>query len=234
MNTEEQARILERTSIFGPLSRERIREILDTHAFSTSTYDPGQLVAMRGDHYEELLVILTGEMQAELHDVEGHTLTVETLVAPQIVASAVYFSSARLLPVSLIAKTPVSLLRIPRPAVLALLRENEEALQSLLTDMGDRLQFLAQRLRMNQFGSIRQKLAIYLLDLVESTGETAFRAPNTRQELADLFGVARPSVSRVISELEEEGLISSSGREFRVRALAKMKRLARDVGDGSG
>jgi CRP-like cAMP-binding protein len=232
MDPDEVAGVLSRTSIFAPLSRQRVREILDTHGFPTSTFDTGRVVAQRGDVYEELLIILTGELQAEINDIEGHTLTVETLVAPQVVASAVYFSSERRFPVSLIAKSPVSLLRIPRPAVLSLLRANEGALQALLTDMGDRLQFLAQRLRMNQFGSIRQKLAVYLLDLITSTGHTTARIPHTRQELADLFGVARPSVSRVISELEEEGLVTTSGRDLRVRDVTRIEQLAREIRRG--
>jgi len=85
-------------------------------------------------------------------------------------------------------------------------------LDGLLADMGDRLQFLAQRLRMSQFGSIRQKLALYLIDHSPADRRSPVRIPNTRQELADIFGVARPSVSRVISELEQEGVIETHGR----------------------
>ena len=88
-------------------------------------------------------------------------MTVEVLTAPQIIASAVFFSSARRFPVDLVARTRVRLMRIPRQEVLALCTERKEILEGLLSDMGDRLQFLAQRLRMTQFGSIRQKLAVF-------------------------------------------------------------------------
>ena len=44
---------------------------------------------------------------AEINDIEGHTLIVETLPAPQVVASAVFFSSVRRFPVDVVAKTDV-------------------------------------------------------------------------------------------------------------------------------
>lgn len=234
MTAAELAAVLPKTALFEGLETEEVRTILQTYYFPISRYEEGRRVAFRGDPYEELCIILKGSLQAEINDIEGHTLTVETLAAPQVVASAVFFSSARRLPVDLVAKTAVTLLRIPRPEVLRLLREHEAMLQALLTDMGDRLQFLAQRLRMNQFGSIRQKLAVYLLDHVQGhrrgTGAQRLRIPNTRQELADIFGVARPSVSRVIAELEEEGLIRSDGKDFEILDKAALEALAEDIG----
>ena len=38
----------------------------------------------------------------------------------------------------------------------------------------------------------------------------------TKQELADKFAVARQALSRSLSELEEEGLVSIRGREIKI------------------
>lgn len=216
MSTVDLARTLSQTSLFQGLPIAELDAILTRHYFPISTYDQGQRVAFRGDPYEELSIVLHGAVVAEINDIEGHTLTVETLTAPQVVASAVFFSSNRRFPVDLFAKTETALARIPRAELVALLRRHEEMLDGLLTDMGDRLQFLAQRLRMSQFGSIRKKLALYLLDHIRRGSSEPHAVPNTRQELADIFGVARPSVSRVVSELEEEGVVTTHGRQFAV------------------
>jgi hypothetical protein len=37
---------------------------------------------------------------------------------------------------------------------------------------------------------------------------------------------------RVISELEEEGLVTTSGRDFRVRDVTRIEQLARDIRRG--
>jgi CRP-like cAMP-binding protein len=229
VNASDLARLLSSTSLFRSLTASDVRELLTKHYFPLSRYEEGRCVAFRGDPYEELCIILEGELQAGITDVEGHTLVVEVLEAPQVVASAVFFSSSRRLPVDLLARTDVVLLRIPRSELLALLHEHEAILQGLLTDMGNRLQFLAQRLRMSQFSSIRQKLAVYLTELAEQTGTTVVSTPNTRQELADIFGVARPSVSRAISELEHEGLVRTHGREFELVQPETLREVAHDV-----
>ena len=38
----------------------------------------------------------------------------------------------------------------------------------------------------------------------------------TQNDLADYFGVARPSVSRAIGELEQEGFIEANGKNIRI------------------
>jgi CRP-like cAMP-binding protein len=38
----------------------------------------------------------------------------------------------------------------------------------------------------------------------------------TQNDLADFFGVARPSVARALGELEEEGLIEAKGKNIKI------------------
>jgi CRP-like cAMP-binding protein len=38
----------------------------------------------------------------------------------------------------------------------------------------------------------------------------------TQYEMAEYFGVARPSIARVMSELEEEGVVVTKGKYLRI------------------
>ncbi len=40
--------------------------------------------------------------------------------------------------------------------------------------------------------------------------------PITQNELSELFGVARPSLSRALREMNDEGLIDANGRSIRL------------------
>ncbi|MEG2071512.1 MAG: helix-turn-helix domain-containing protein [Bacteroidales bacterium] len=48
----------------------------------------------------------------------------------------------------------------------------------------------------------------------------------TQQKLADIFGVARPSLARILSELEDENLISINKRWVTVHHLKALQELA--------
>jgi CRP-like cAMP-binding protein len=50
----------------------------------------------------------------------------------------------------------------------------------------------------------------------------------TQSDLADYFGVARPSIARVVSELESEGMIETRGRSLRILDREKLAMLTRE------
>ncbi|KGE70991.1 Crp/Fnr family transcriptional regulator [Spirochaeta lutea] len=249
MSPQELIRILGLVPAFNELSIQELTSLVTKNFFPISRYEKQKRVALRSDPYEELAVILSGTLRAELNDIEGHSFIVETLAAPQVLASAVFFSSRSRFPVDLVAQTDVRIMRITRAQVFQLLQEYPPLLHGLLRDMGDRLQFLAQRLRMSQFGSIRQQLSLYILDLLSDQGdsnapvsETAsptrtprsgsitVTIPVTRQALADTFGVARQSLSRVLSEMEHQGLLTCRHRTLEILNLPALRGIARGVG----
>ncbi|HYW90683.1 MAG TPA: Crp/Fnr family transcriptional regulator, partial [Chloroflexota bacterium] len=65
----------------------------------------------------------------------------------------------------------------------------------------------------NVFGSVRQRVARHVLDIAaeHQRGEMLL-APVNQQELADAVGTVREVVARVLRELRDEGLISTSRR----------------------
>jgi len=87
--------------------------------------------------------------------------------------------------------------------------------------MADRSRFLSEKLRMQRFGTIKSKLARYLLEISQrlANGPTPlieFVLPHTQQQLADIFGVTRPALARTIKQLENENLIQTNAKNVRI------------------
>jgi CRP-like cAMP-binding protein len=195
-------------------------------------YAAGQVVQTRGEPYRSLLVLLEGSVAAEMSDPEGHTLHVETIAAPEAIASAILFAPHNLLPVTVRAQRRVRLIAVPADAVMFCCGRDPEILRTLLRDMGRRAWFLAEKLRLTQFSTLRQKLASYLVERSRQIGNRRFALSATRQDLADLFGAARPSVSRVFAELVREGLVSQEGGQVELLDSDALARVAASGSDG--
>ena len=74
---------------------------------------------------------------------------------------------------------------------------------------------------------MREKLAAYLLEMRRRTGRTTFDLPMDRASLADYLHVSRPSMSRELGRMRDEGLIEfyrSSVRLLDPEALARVLR----------
>jgi CRP-like cAMP-binding protein len=209
-------------ALFSSLGRTRIQETFSAVPYQVREYRRDQVLHRQEKPYTSLLVLLSGEVDTLMPGPGGRCLIVETLAAPEPLAAALLFARDTRLPVTVRAKTPARVLILPRKSLELIGRRHPEVLISLVRDSADKIIRLAAKLRFSQFTTIRQKIASYLLEeggLQEGAGgeTTAVTLPHSREELARLFGVTRPSVSRVFAQMRDHGLVAYRGKKVDIR-----------------
>lgn len=219
---------LKRVDLFKPVPTRTLDAWVQGFHPLQREYRKGSFLLVQGKEYTDLCCILSGEVSAEIQDYSGKVLKVETLKACEAIATAVLFSPDRLLPVTVVAQTDVSTLWIPRKEILRLCGMSSEFLEKLLCDMGARLSFLAQKIRFLQFNTIRKKIAEYLLIQLRDQGKRTLQVRHTREMLSEMFGVTRPALSRVFSELCKENVIQAEGKTIHVLDPARLRQIAEE------
>ncbi len=215
---------LKKIELFGDFTKKELEKFLDKLSFSVVHYRNGEIIRQMDDEYNELLILLTGKISSEMQDASGKAMKVETMAAPEIIASGVLFSNQYNLPVDIISIEDCSMLVIPKISVLKLCQENQKFLTCLLQDMGNRICFLANRMYSLTMKTIKEKIALFLLE--KSDGNDNFELNMTKEEISRLFGVARPSLSRAFQEVVKEGLIEQKNRIITVKDRNGLKKLA--------
>jgi CRP-like cAMP-binding protein len=99
-------------------------------------------------------------------------------------------------------------------------------LVNFLDMISNRSQFLSEKIKFLNFKTIRSKLAQYILELAGDKSELRF--DRTQSDLADYFGVARPSVARTLGDLENQGIIETSGRNIKILKRQILAELTND------
>lgn len=94
--------------------------------------------------------------------------------------------------------------------------------------IGFRRHTIESRLENLVFRSIPEKLASILLELLEQFGEESpegikINLSLTHQDLANLIGASRPTVSETLIDFKNEGLIDIKGRSIFIRDTARLK-----------
>jgi len=202
--------------LFNNISLNDIEHLFSSGGCTVSAYHEGALVAFRGDIYTDLWIILEGRLAAEFQDYSGKVLKVETLKTHEVVASSILFAPENLLPVTLTAETDVRICSMPRSQIIKLLQENTQFLLNFLEDNGLRLSILAEKLRLVQFSTIKEKIASYLLDQADKQGTDSPLLSVNRETMAEIFGVTRPSLSREFSHLCTDGVIYQEGHQIHI------------------
>lgn len=198
--------VLSKSPLFIGLSPQIITTLLDAVNYQVKTYAKGQLIASRDEECENLLVLLEGSVKGEMLDYSGKVLKVEDIYAPRPIASAFIFGQNNKFPVDVIATTDIKVLSITSEELIKLFQKNEVFLKNYLNTISNRAQFLSRRIWFLSFKTIKGKLAQYILSLAKNNAKVV-ELDKTQQQLADFFGVTRPSLARALGEMETEGII---------------------------
>ncbi len=217
MNHDEVVQILGKIRPFRGLPRSEIHSIVKELSHWTRTYAKGQWLFARGERIDFLIFLLQGSIRAQMQDSEGKVVRIDTLHGPQMIAPAFVFSSHRIVPIDIIAYSEqVSVLEVPRKIIFRQLYRSSVCLESFLQDIGDKFAFLAEKVMAFSFFTIQQKVSHFLLTEYNKQG-TSIILSLTRDEWADLFGVTRPSLSRVLSDMVRMDWIEVHGKTITVR-----------------
>ena len=193
---------------------------------SVTNYKAGELIALQGSIYHSLLIIDKGVVRGEMSSLAGNSIVIEEIEAPRIIAPAIIFASDNRFPVTVTAVTDTDIVSIKESDFTKMMQVDHRILHNFVRSISDRNKFLSDRVRTMSFGTIKSKIANYLLSQIKQKQNSEFDIPHTQQELADMFGVTRPALSRAISQIAETGILISHKNHFIIRDEDKLKETA--------
>lgn len=82
---------------------------------------------------------------------------------------------------------------------------HQQLIQNMLNILAHKAYYLNKKLQILSSGTLRQKIGSFLLE--NSTLDKVVSLPWNREQFADFLHVARPSLSRELIHMQEEGLI---------------------------
>ncbi len=216
--------ILCQSPVFRGIAPEELKNLLGQVHFQYKTYSKNELIVEGGEICDRLLIVQQGSVKAEMNDYSGKTIKIEDLSAPQPLASAFLFGDQNRFPVTVSANNDVEIVSIPKAEFVKLLQLNSLVLNNYLNTISTRAQFLSQKLRFLSFKTIRQKIAHFLLEKAGDRLQTV-ELTQSQSQLAEMFGVTRPSLARTLGEMTQEGLIETDRRYIKILDKSKMNQL---------
>lgn len=176
----------------------------------TLNFLKGESIFFRGEEVKGLHILRKGTAVAEMLKENGEVNQVEEIREQQFLATAFIFGEKPYYPVDLRAKTDCVISYIPKKELLEIFQTSPETLELFMNDISNKAQFLSQRLWSKfQYKSIGSKLNQYLL---EHEVEGVCKFERSLKEMSEFFGVTRPSLSRVLGQYVEQGILKRLAR----------------------
>jgi CRP-like cAMP-binding protein len=176
----------------------------------------------QNDLIRHLILLVDGLVRTEMITKEGNVLEIEFLEPIRPLASAFIFATNCHFPVDVIAMQPSVFYLIEKNVWLAEMMKNERLLTNFLKLNSNMTVFLSNKVQMMSIKSLKGKLSLYILENTTAQ-QPSFVMKRTQTQLAEYFGVQRPSLARTIGEMIEEGLIAMQKKTLTVVDRKKLE-----------
>ena len=214
--------LLKGVELFSELNEEQLEMI--ANLVIVKNYNRDETVVLEGDDsVQALYLIATGSVQVYMTGVDGR----ETILS--FLERGDFFGEMSLIdgePRSASVRTvsDAKLLVIPRDSFLSLIRKSPEISMGLLSDLCKRLRKANKQIGSLSTMSVSGRVAGTLLNLMQERGVrvhtdngtmvTVIHNRPTQQQLADMSGTTRETVSRICSLLVRTNAIAMTGKDI--------------------
>jgi len=208
--------LLESVPIFSDLSKSDLTKISDrmTHRKFTKN----QMILLEDDLGQTFFVIAAGSVKITRLSDDGR----EVILA--MLGEADFFGEMSLLDgdgrsANVVALEASEVLTLARNEFLDILEQYPKISISLLEELTNRLRKSDQQIESLSLSDVEQRIGITLIRLAEELGtikQGSVKIKNLpfQQDIANMAGTSRETVSRTFKLLEEKGLLSRQGRQL--------------------
>lgn len=196
--------LLIRAPLFKGCSKLQIETFLSTTYYRLRRRTADYYVAHMGDTCNDIIILIEGCVYTSMINNDKEVI-IETITAPLVLAPAFVYGEVNSFPVNIVTKTDCTFLFIDKSAFLNLLHNDKMLMTNFIKILSDRCYRLSERIREENLQSLKERVIEYL----HKHGKI-----DNVQWVARILGVARPSLSRVLSELRNEGTIINQSNKI--------------------
>ncbi len=175
-------------------------------------YKKGTLIVQEGDSCTSIGFVLTGHLSIQQMSLKGELLTVKMFEANDAFGAALYSSLNPKYPFTLMTLKDSQVLYIPFEQIRRMLISSQIFNDNFIDFLSSRVMNFKEKLQMMQYKDVRSRLMLYLSNEYKNNGSTSFKLQHSKSAIADIIGVARPSVSRELKNMADDHIIHTSGQ----------------------
>ncbi len=207
--------ILRSTPLFYGINNDALNRMLECLKPRVQQYKQREVVALHGHPFQGIGIIASGRVSLNKESYSGNRIILDILDTGEIFGEMVAFSDSKVWPVTVITQEDSCLFFLPPNKILGncanVCASHSTLIMNTLKILSNRALMLNRRIEHLSARSVRGKVSRYLIDLFQQAGQTDIIIPMKRHELADYLNIPRPTLSRELGDLRDEGVIEFKG-----------------------
>jgi CRP-like cAMP-binding protein len=211
--------LLRRIDIFSHLPEPALLELYKR--MTVKHWHGGAIITGQNEPGDALYVLVNGRAKAVLFGENGREMTLAVLRPGDFFGEMALFDG-KPRSANVVAENDVVLLVLDRTTFMLHLEQHPQTAMRLLAEMAQRLRRANEIINNLALHDVTSRLTRTLMTLAEEAGEQQeegilIRQRPTQQELANMVGTCRETISRALSSMARRGLVVSRGRSLLLR-----------------
>jgi len=217
--------IFKQLSFFDVLSDSELQKL---QSLSTlETLDRYRYIFKHNDAAENLYILVEGIVKTGRHSSDEREVIKNILHPISIFGELSLVGQETHMEFAMTMNQRTSFIKIDARGFKELMCKNSELSLNILNLIGGRLQRTERKLESLIFKDARTRIIDFIKDMARQRGrrvgyEMLFKHCLTQQEIANITGTSRQTVTSVLNELRKENLITFNRRTILIRDMSKL------------
>jgi CRP/FNR family transcriptional regulator, dissimilatory nitrate respiration regulator len=211
MIKEDIVPLLQKSELFKDSDAGEIENLLPCLHYTCKCFDKGEIIASLGEKQEGIGIVLNGKTSVAKESFSGARLIMAVLGEGELFGEITAFAGTDTWPATVSAREDCQIMFIPKEVFFNRCEKectwHKNLTGSMMKILSRKAMHLNQKVMYLSMKGMRQKISTFLLERHAASGKPIFTLPVNREEMADFLGVSRPSMSREMGRMRDEGLI---------------------------
>ncbi len=219
--------LLHRCGIFEGLPESDIMDLMPCFMPVIKSYGKDDILIRVGDVQDSIGIVLEGEIIVQKEDYSGNRLIIGTFGPAEIFGEVAAFARTGYWPNMVVANTKCQVMFFPvekfTKQCCRVCNAHNLLIENMLRIVARKAMMMNNRISYLKVKSMREKLAAFLIEQYHLTGNRTFMIPMNREQLADYLNVSRPSMSRELGRIRDEGVIDFYRSSFTIKNVESLR-----------
>lgn len=197
---------LKKMPFFYGADLNMVKHLINKKQIIKKSYNKGMTVHDQNTECSGMDVVYSGKLVAYSLASNGSESIVFEFKRGSIIGANLLFGEQNRYPMNIYCTTDCVLFHISKSGICELLKRYDFVMQ-FVKSLSINSQGMNEKIAMYTQKSLRENLMDYFLALSSQQKSNTIVLPVTKKQLADYFGVQRPSLFRELKRMKDEGLV---------------------------
>lgn len=204
---KEFAKILCKSQLFKGCDEDLIYKEINESNINVNNYKKGEFIAHEDEECVSIGLVIEGSIDIVRIYPSGQEIIIKRMSSKEVFGEALIMSNHNKYPATIISTTDSKIAFISKNELLSLCSTDTKVLENFIMILSNKIIMLNQKIKNISHKSIKHKVLSYIVEESVIQGSRIIKLNNTKEEIAAYIGIPRPSLSRELIKLRDEGII---------------------------